>query len=194
MAVEVGPVDDLTGVVVDAHGDHHHSLVGEMGPVAEDTRLDVAQGRAVQIDISGGNRPTLHLGLLPPENHLVAVLEHVDMGNPHLPGQIRIGIEVPVLPVDGDECLGPDQVDEGEELVPAGMTRDVDVGVGPVHHLRPAPDQVGDDLGHRGLVARDRFRRDQHRVAVSQFDELVPALGHQGQGGEGLTLAAGRDQ
>ena len=79
-------------------------------------------------------------------------------------------------------------------LFAVGMTGHVDVSVLAMNHSCAPPDQVGDDLRDRGLVSRDRLGRDQDGVSVAEFDEPVPTLRHQREGGKRLALAAGGDQ
>jgi hypothetical protein len=44
------------------------------------------------------------------------------MADTHGPGQLGMGVEMAVLTVHRDESLGADKVEEGEQLIPVGVS------------------------------------------------------------------------
>ena len=105
-----------------------------------------------------------------------------------------MGMEMAILAVNRDHGLRPQNIEERQQFLTGGVTRDVHMGVPSVHHRRSPTDEIGDDLRHRGLVPRDWFGRNENSVAVVELDELVPALGHQRKCRKWLPLAASRDE
>ena len=60
------------------------------------------------------------------EDHAVPVLEDVHLGDSHGTGEVGMRGQMPVLAVDRDERLGADQVEEGEQFFPGGMSGHTD--------------------------------------------------------------------
>ena len=89
-----------------------------------------------------------------------------------------------VIPSDASALL----VVQGEQLIGTAVAARVHADLAAVHELRPTPGQGVVQATDSRLVAGDRMRREDHRVAVTDGHAAVSTLRHEGQGGTGLTL------
>ena len=111
----------------------------------------------------------------------------------HLAGQLGVGFEMALLPVDGNEEPGLDQGVDDFQLLLAGVARDVEGAAALVDDLGVLPVELVDDAADGVLVARDGRGRDDDPVPGANFHLPVGVEGHAGQGGHGLALTAGGD-
>ena len=112
-------------------------------------------------------------------------------GHAHLLGQLGVGLEVPLLAVDGNEEFGLHQGVDDLQLLLAGVARHVEGAQPLVDHLGVLAVELVDDAADGVLVARDGGGGEDHPVAGLDLHLAVGVEGHAGQGGHGLALAAG---
>ena len=155
---------------------------------------DVADRAPVHEEIAARDRPSRR-SPSSSRTHGVAVLaqQHPVAGDAHGGGQADVVGHVPVLPVHGDEELGPGHRHQHGQLALAGMAAHVDRVHAGVDDLHAASVQAVDDPPHRPLVARDRVGADHHHVVLVEPEEPVLAGGQPGQGRHRLPLGAGGD-
>ena len=168
--------------------------VASDAPVAQDDLADVADRQAVDEDVARGDRRAAPGAAVGEQLDRRAVLDDEDVvrQDPGLDRQAAVLDLHPELAVDRDEVLGLGQPEHELELLLAGVAGDVrsldrvvvDVGAG----LEQVVDRPRDVF----LVAGDRARADDDRVAGLDLDEAVVAVGHARQAGHGLALGAGR--
>ena len=78
------------------------------------------------------------------------------------------------------------------QLLLTGVAGDVHIRDTVVNHVRAAAIELVDDSGDHDLVARNRRRGDNHRVALPNLQFAVLAVGHARQAAHRLALAARR--
>ena len=92
--------------------------------------------------------------------------EHVFFGQPMVHGQSGVGLEHPVLAVDGHEIAGLGEVDNAPQFFAAGVS----LHVGHLLTIRDdasaQPDQVVDRLVYGHLIPGYRVRGDDDRVPL----------------------------
>ena len=110
-----------------------------------------------------------------------------------LRGEFGVALEVAVVAVDGDEELGPQQVDHQAQLFLRAVAADVDEALGAVvvDDLGVAALEVVDHAVDGLLVAGDDARAEHDGVAGVDLGELVVVDGGAGERGHGLALGAG---
>ena len=116
------------------------------------------------------------------------VLRHAELAR-----ELRVLYEMMILAVHGDEELRPHEIVHELELLLARMARDVDALVAPVDDVGAELQQVVDRLGDELLVARDRRRRDDDRIARHDADLAVIGHRHARKRRHRFALAARRD-
>src|SRR5690606_35206976 len=193
VTVQVG-AEYHVGLPIDPDGHHHDALVGEVTPITQAGVLDVSVAGTVEVDVARRHRPSLHLRGVAGEDDPASVLQDVHLGYARRPGEVGVSSGMAVLAVHRDESAGTDDIQEGEEFLAGGVTRDMHGGVAPVHHPSTSPGQATDHLRHSRFITRDRLRRDENGVVLAYLDELVASTRHEGESGERLTLASGGHQ
>ena len=116
------------------------------------------------------------------------------VGTPDRLGQLRVQVDPLVVAVKREHVARPRQVEHQLQLLARAVAGDVDRRVGRGHDAGADLEDAVDRLVDRALVARDRRRREDHRVAGVQLDVAVVVEGHPPQRRERLALAAGRDR
>ena len=79
--------------------------------------------------------------------------------------ELRVPDEVPQIAVHGDEVPRARQVDHDPQLFRVSVTGDVNARDLVVQDVRATPEKVIDNARHGALVAGDRPRGEDHRVA-----------------------------
>src|SRR6266511_5019635 len=186
--------NNVARLLVDRDHDHEHTVVGQRAPVAEDDLADLADGQAVHEDIAGRDRlpaPGRPVGV---DLDGLAVLddENVLREDARLDRQAAVLDRHPKLAVDRDEVPGLGAPEHEFELFLACVAGHVSSLDRVVEHVRACLEQVVDRAADVLLVAGDRAGADDHRVARLDLDEPVVAVGHPGEAGHWLALAAGR--
>ncbi len=127
----------------------------------------------------------------------VAVVEHRDAvgADAERLGQLGVRALVARLAVDRREEAGADELQHQQQVAGAAVARDVDARIGALgDEVGVGAHQAVDDLVDGQLVARDRARRVEHRVARRDRHLVVLAAGDAAEGGHRLALAAGADE
>ena len=99
--------------------------------------------------------------------------------HPHIFGDLLVREQVAHFPMDRHEILRPYQRMHQLQLLRAGMAGRMHIGRCRIRdHLDPALDQRIDDAIHKQLIARDRTRRQHHRIAAAQPDTVMRSERH----------------
>ena len=173
--------------------DHDHPVLGQMLAVAQDHAAHVAHAGSVHKDPSRrDDGPGELAGLGGQLDDLAHVPDH-DAGraHAHLPGQLRMDLQHPLLAVDRDEEPGLDQGVDQLELLLAGVAGDVQTLGLVVDDLSALAVELVDDPGDGLFVAGDRGGGDQHAVEGGDLHLFVGGEGHAVEGGHILALGAG---
>ena len=108
-------------------------------------------------------------------------------------GEAGVQSQPLVVAVDRQHVAGLGQVQHQLQLLLPAVTGGVDRRVFGGHHRGADLVDAVDRFVDRALVAGDRRRREDDRVAAAQLDVAVVVVGHSAQRRERLPLAAGRD-
>ena len=191
---DLGPADDVARLLVDGHDDHEHAVVRERSPVAEHDLADVADREAVHEHVAGGHLLAAAGGAVGEDLDRLAVLddEHVLRCDARLDRETAVLDLHPELAVDRDEVLRLRQAEHQLQLLLARVSRHVGPLDRVVVHVRAGLEQVVDGPADVLLVAGNRARADDDRVALLDLDEAMVAVRHPGQAGHRLALGAGR--
>ena len=124
---DLGRVLDLAGALVDGDDGQHDAAFGEVLAVADDDVFDhVDRAAGVDADAADGDLAVLVGGVLVEVEDL-AVFEQDDLlDDAHVGGEFGVALEVAIVAVDGDEELGPQQVDHQPQLFLRAVAADVD--------------------------------------------------------------------
>ena len=180
--------------LADRGHDDEDAVRGEHPAVAQRHVGDVADVDAVDED-----HAALHLlaeaGALRVDLERPAVLgaEDVLRRDPDGLGELAVQHQPLVVAVDGHDVARPREVEHQLDLLLEAVARGVDRGVARRHHVGADVVEPVDRLVDRALVARDRRRGEDDRVALAQLDLRVVAVGHPPQRGERLALGARGD-
>jgi len=125
----------------------------------------------------------------------VAVLgdQHPVRREARLGREPRVLREHAVLAVDGHQVAGPRELQQLDEVVAAAVAGDVDPRRAGVHHVAAASVEIADQARDAALVAGDRARRENGRVARPGRQIAVLAEADHRERRERLALAA-RDE
>ena len=124
----LGRAHEAAGLGIDGDDDDEDAVGGEVGAVAEDVLVHIADAKAVDIDVAGFDTAReAGFFLVDLEDVAIGEDEGVAFGHADALGKTRVGDEVAVLAVDGDEVLGLEDALDDLELVLAGVAADVDV-------------------------------------------------------------------
>src|SRR3972149_4539915 len=191
---DLGPPDDVAGLLVDGDDDHEHAVVGEGPAVAEDDVPDLADRQAVDEDVAGRDRGGPPGGAVGQELDRLAGLddEHVLRRDAGLDRQAPMLDLHPELAVDRDEVLRLREAEHELQLFLAGVARDMGPLDRVVEDVRAGLEEVVDRPAHVLLVAGDRAGADDDRVALADLDEAMVAVGHPGEARHRLALGARR--
>ena len=192
---DLGPADEVAGLLVDGDHDHEHAVVGERAAVAQHDVADLAHRQAVDVHVAG-RRPGVPRRAEPSAKNSIglpfSMMKMFSGATPSLDRQAAVLDQHPELAVDRDEVLRLGQVEHQLQLFLAGVAGDVRALDGVVVDVGAGLEQVVDRARDVLLVARDRARADDDRVAGLDLHEAVVAVGHPRQAGHRLALGAGR--
>ena len=143
---------DLAGALVDGDDGEDDAALGEVLAVADDDVFDDVDGAAgVDADAADGDfavlarRESLSSSRTSPSSSSDGVFDDAGAG-----GEFGVALEVAVVAVDGDEELGPQQVDHQAQLFLRAVAADVDEALRAV---------VVDDAGVAALEVVDHADR-----------------------------------
>ena len=94
-------------------------------------------------------------------------------GNPGVLRQFRVGDQVAVLAVHGEDVLGLQDVVAVDELTGRGVPGDVHLRVRLVHDVRAELGEPVDHAVHGVLVAGDQAGREDDGVARADLDRVI---------------------
>ena len=176
-------------------GDHHgeQAVLAQQLPVPQHHVADIPYPVAVHHDAAGGHL-SRQLAPVAAQLHHAACLgdEHMVLGYAHFLGQLRVLVQMPGLPMDGDEEAGIGEAEHELQFLPAGVAGYMDIRHAVIHHRRPVLIQLVDDAGHAALVARDAGCGNDHHIPLAHV-EPVGSVGHAEQAAHGFPLGAGGD-
>ena len=188
----IRPGHQIASRPIDA--DHHHqdSIARQHLPVAHHHLADIADGRAIHIDIAN-RRLADDLAKVVAEFHKRAVLGHDHLLGAEQPthAQRHFAVQhhVAVIAMERHHELGPEHRQHHLQLLLRRVAGDMHA-LPAIDDIGAQPEQVVDHTPDRDLVAGDRRGRDDDRIAGLDLDVRIIAIGHTRQGGHRLALAA----
>ena len=183
----LGRTHEPAGLRIDGDDDDEDAVGGEVGAVAEDVLVHIANAEAVDVDVAGLDAAReAGLFLVDLEDITVGEDEGVAFGHAHTLREAGVGDEVAVLAVDGDEVLGLEDALDDLELVLAGVATDVHVLDAVVEDAGALAEEVVDVAGDGLLVSGDGVGGEDDGVAFGDGDVAVGAVGDAREGARGL--------
>src|SRR5262245_27078301 len=98
-----------------------------------------------------------------------------------------------MLSMEGEYVFGLECGQDLDQFVAAGVAGDVDHGPGGIDDIRAGPEELVNDPEDGGFIAWDRSGRNDYRIAGTDRDLAVVAIGNPTENGHGFALAAGND-
>ena len=105
----------------------------------------------------------------------------------HVAGELGMGLEVPLLSVDGNKELGLDQSVNDFQLFLAGVAGDVQGEFSLIDHLGILAVELVDDVADGVFIAGNGGGGEDDPVARLNVHLPVGVEGHPGQGGHGFS-------
>ncbi len=178
----------------DRHDDDEDAVGGEHATVAQ---RDV--GHLPQLDAVDEDHPRLlgraeaRAALVDVERQAVVALEDVLRRHAHRLGELGMQAQPLEVAVEWHHVAGPHEVQHQLDLLGVAVAGGVDGRIPRGDDVAADVVQAVDRLVHGPLVAGNRGRREDHRVALLELDLAVVAVGHPAQRREWLALGARGD-
>src|SRR5579862_5109472 len=187
----------LAGSLIDGQHGEDKTVFAQNAPVADDEFFDDVDGRAgVDEDATCGDLVFLAcIGVVELEH--VSIFDHDGVfDGAGLHGDLGVAMEIAIIAVDGNEVLGPDQVDEEAHFFLAAVTAHVDEACGAVigDDVGIAAVEVVDDAEDAFFVAGNDARTENDRVAAFDAGVLVVVDGGAAERAHGLALSSADEQ
>ena len=172
----------------DAVGAEHPAVAQrDVGRVADVDAVDVDHARRARACRSARRRSSSSSG------RPFSPLKMCSAGDADRLGQLAVQVDALVVAVERHHVLRLGQVEHQLDLLLIAVAGGVDRRVLGRDHVAADVVEPVDRLVDRALVAGDRRRGEDDRVALVQLDLRVVAVGHAAQRAQRLALAAGRD-